>query len=325
MLVRDRATTTPGTLNERLWEQQDANWNTTALVDGSGIVQERYTYDSYGVKTVYDGSYTVRGSGSSYASVYLYQGMRFDSISGLDAADLRWYSPTLQTWSSLDPLRFAGGDYNLDRFEDNNSTNKTDPLGLATWLEIDASLMFRGWQNGLGLKLPAFPGWTDPKLLGRWLLDTAKNIGKKSSALVEWLALQSLSDNKIRLLVEAGDKKSDTCCCELTKLTLEVEKGRTKEQLDLSIFKIPHLPNLGKVGYDVSFKLAKEEINTKRCPQTATFSILATVDINAGPYTAKDTGNFGPFSLTCGEKRTLTNANKVDGVFIGDPIVIEER
>ena len=54
MVLRDRATTTPGTLNERLWAQQDANWNTTALVDsswnGAGTVYLRLLWCDYGLR-----------------------------------------------------------------------------------------------------------------------------------------------------------------------------------------------------------------------------------------------------------------------------------
>ena len=46
-----------GTLSERLWVQQDDNWNVTALVNGSGGVEERYAYDPYGNKaTGYGGT-----------------------------------------------------------------------------------------------------------------------------------------------------------------------------------------------------------------------------------------------------------------------------
>jgi uncharacterized protein RhaS with RHS repeats len=52
LVLRDFATGAPGTLNQRLWVQQDANWNVTALVNGSGVVVERYIYTPYGVTTV---------------------------------------------------------------------------------------------------------------------------------------------------------------------------------------------------------------------------------------------------------------------------------
>ena len=72
LVLRDRSTG-GGTLNERLWVQQDANWNVTALVNGSGTVVERYVYDPYGVTTVLTGSWGST-SGSAYAWIYGHQG-----------------------------------------------------------------------------------------------------------------------------------------------------------------------------------------------------------------------------------------------------------
>ena len=67
MVIRDRATGSPGTLDERLWVQQDANFNVTALVDGTGAVVERYVYDPYGAVTIYSPDYSTLRSSSSYA------------------------------------------------------------------------------------------------------------------------------------------------------------------------------------------------------------------------------------------------------------------
>ena len=113
MVLRDRDTDANGSLEERLWVQQDANWNVTALVNASGTVVERYAYDPFGSATVYDAGYNVRGGGSSYGWVYGVQGMRHDAISGLDDGRYRWYSPTLGRWVSLDPIRFVSGELNL--------------------------------------------------------------------------------------------------------------------------------------------------------------------------------------------------------------------
>ena len=49
LVLRDRDTG-GGTLSERLWVQQDANWNVTALVNSSGTVVERYVYDPIPLK-----------------------------------------------------------------------------------------------------------------------------------------------------------------------------------------------------------------------------------------------------------------------------------
>ena len=50
----DRDTNGDGTLDERLWVVQDANYNVTALFDNSGNVVERYIYDPFGSVTVLD-------------------------------------------------------------------------------------------------------------------------------------------------------------------------------------------------------------------------------------------------------------------------------
>jgi hypothetical protein len=76
-----------GTLDERLWVVQDANYNVTVLFDNSGNVVERYVYDPFGSVTVLDADWTERSGGSEYAWHYLHQGGRFGStISWNDAA-----------------------------------------------------------------------------------------------------------------------------------------------------------------------------------------------------------------------------------------------
>jgi RHS repeat-associated protein len=129
-ILRDRDTDADGTLDERLWSQQDANWNVTALLNGSGSVVERYTYDPFGSLAVYDASYTLRGGGSSYAWVHEYQGLRHDGVSGLDEANRRFYSLTLARWLGIDPIRFDGGGSNFYQFVRNGPVNRTDPTGL---------------------------------------------------------------------------------------------------------------------------------------------------------------------------------------------------
>jgi RHS repeat-associated protein len=135
MVLRDRDVNGDGTLEERLWIQHDANWNVTALVNGSGTVVERYYYDAFGAATTLDASFAVRSGGSSYAWEYLFQGMRYESLSGLTAADRRWYSVTVGRWASIDPIRFQAGDSNFYRFVGNTPASATDPSGLDTaWI-----------------------------------------------------------------------------------------------------------------------------------------------------------------------------------------------
>jgi len=140
LVLRDNATGTPGTLNQRLWVQQDANWNVTALVNGSGVVVERYVYSPFGVVTIYNAGYTSTLSSSAYGWVYGYQGMRYDAVSGLNVSLSRFYSPTLQVWTATDPTGFGGGDVNLYRMEGNNPTDNTDPTGLRDWPTFEGTV-----------------------------------------------------------------------------------------------------------------------------------------------------------------------------------------
>ena len=167
MILRDRDTDANGTLDERLCVQQDANWNVTALVNGSGAVVERYAYDPFGAATVYDASYAVRGGGSNYGWVHQHQGLRRDVLSGLDDGRMRWYSSTLGRWISLDPIKFGAGDNDFYRYSANTPINATDPSG--------TEFIFGDrWDKPAdGTKLPAFQcAATDQNTLIRTLTDS---------------------------------------------------------------------------------------------------------------------------------------------------------
>jgi len=130
MIMRDRDTNANGSLDERLWVQQDANWNVTALLDNSGTVLERFAYDGFGNFVTYNASYTIQSGGSNYSWVYQHQGLRYDfTITAIDNRR-RWYDPDFGRFMQLDPLRFEAGDANLYRYERNAATNWVDPSGL---------------------------------------------------------------------------------------------------------------------------------------------------------------------------------------------------
>ncbi len=136
MILRDRDTDANGSLDERLYVLHDANFNVTAIIDTSGAVVERYAYDPYGARTIYDPSYAVRGS-SSYDFHHGFQGMWYDTISRLWVSRGRpGLSPTLGVWPTTDPIRYKAGDIVLYRAMSNNLVNRVDPSGLAdkpTW------------------------------------------------------------------------------------------------------------------------------------------------------------------------------------------------
>ena len=128
LVLRDRDTDANGTFDERLYSLQDANWNTTGLVNAGGTVQERYTYTPFGQVTFRDGSGSTL-SGSAKDWVFLHQGGERIAAGDYEFRN-RVYGPSLGRWVSNDPLGFNAGDQNWYRAVGNNPGNSLDALGL---------------------------------------------------------------------------------------------------------------------------------------------------------------------------------------------------
>ena len=135
LIERDQSTTTPGTLDQRIYAQEDANHNITSLTDANGIVVERYLYDPYGVVTVLNPDGSVRGDGTFASSLYkvpnLFQGMRYDAPTGNYTTPNRDYDPNLGTWLEEDPAGYVDGS-NTYQMERSGVASAVDPSGLAT-------------------------------------------------------------------------------------------------------------------------------------------------------------------------------------------------
>lgn len=149
MVLRDQLNG-DGSLNERLYAVQDANWNVTALADTGGSVVERFVNSSYGVVTVYDASWNQQ-TGSSFAWSYLFKGGRFDAASGLYDFRNRVYSPTLARWLQQDPLRFQARDENFYRFVANDPEMLVDPMGLFVGAPAAAAATAGGAAGGVAV------------------------------------------------------------------------------------------------------------------------------------------------------------------------------
>ena len=117
--------------DEHLYYTQDANFNTTALVDASdGSVVERYVYDPYGTVTIWNEARTSTIAwANSKQNEILFCGYRFDPESGLYHVRRRVYHPTLGRWLQRDPLGYVDG-MSVYEYCGGTATLTLDPMGL---------------------------------------------------------------------------------------------------------------------------------------------------------------------------------------------------
>jgi RHS repeat-associated protein len=113
-------------LGTRIYAQHDAEFNITSLTDNNGNVLQRYAYGAYGETAVLSSSWV--GTTDAYSWSYLFQGMRYDSITGLFHARDRDFSPGTETWLESDPQVYIDG-ANTYQFALSAPTDFTDPSG----------------------------------------------------------------------------------------------------------------------------------------------------------------------------------------------------
>ena len=135
-----------GTLqaNSRLYFQQDANWDTTAIVEydsstSTWDIVQRYVYSPYGSITVLNADWSATPTGTIPDVLNLYQGMQYDRVTGLYYDHNRNYSPSLGTWTSQDPAGYING-ANTYQFVMSNPVGRVDPSGYEVLTTGDGDL-----------------------------------------------------------------------------------------------------------------------------------------------------------------------------------------
>lgn len=123
-----RFTAKGGTLNERLYGLQDANWNMVALCDESGDVQERFNYTAYGVCTALNPDFSAPYSGTDYDWTVLYTSRELDIATGLWYYRGRSLHSELGGFINRDPIE---SDVNFYRYCGDMPTSRVDPTGMA--------------------------------------------------------------------------------------------------------------------------------------------------------------------------------------------------
>ncbi len=89
---------------------------------GNTDVIDHIVYDAFGN--------VVSQTDSANQPAFLFAGEMYDSNTGLYYDHERWYDPATGDFISQDPLGFAAGDSNLNRYVGNNVTSAIDPSGL---------------------------------------------------------------------------------------------------------------------------------------------------------------------------------------------------
>ncbi len=111
------------------WMLDDRMGSVRNVVDASGAVIDTISFDGFGNKT--------SEANPANGGVYLWDGYRFDSETGLFRPDTSWirlYGPAVGRWWSVDPILFDSGDANPWRYALNSPTNYSDPSGLRVYV-----------------------------------------------------------------------------------------------------------------------------------------------------------------------------------------------
>ncbi|MEM7812947.1 MAG: RHS repeat-associated core domain-containing protein [Planctomycetota bacterium] len=101
----------------RGWAEYDGLIDTTTITATA-------TFDSYGILL------STTGSTPDVGFAYGYTGQEWDADIGLSYYYARWYDPTVGRFISEDPIGFAGGDVDTQRYIGNSVVTGRDPSGL---------------------------------------------------------------------------------------------------------------------------------------------------------------------------------------------------
>jgi RHS repeat-associated protein len=112
----------------RVYFTCDANYNTTSVISTAGAALQHQVYTSYGEVSFRDPTTWNDIGSDSYTQRNLFQGMLYDAVIGWYFTPTRMYSPTLQVWNRMDPIRADGMNWYVPFAA--NPIRYVDPTGL---------------------------------------------------------------------------------------------------------------------------------------------------------------------------------------------------
>ncbi|MDR2440813.1 MAG: hypothetical protein LBE12_15740 [Planctomycetaceae bacterium] len=114
---------------ERLYSLADPNWNVIAICDATGDIQERYNYNAFGKRNIFDEDFTAK-TGSEFNWNRTFTGQVLDIETKLILYRERYYEVMFGRFINRDPIEYNSGDVNFYRYVFNMSETKIDPMGL---------------------------------------------------------------------------------------------------------------------------------------------------------------------------------------------------
>jgi RHS repeat-associated protein len=119
-------------VDQNLYVTQDANWSTTATLNGAtGAVQNRFTYTPYGRRTVLNSAWQAATTDVTLG----HQGLSLDAETGLYYNRARMLHPTLGVFTGRDLLGYVDGG-SLYEYVRGNPQSRVDPTGLKSCRDI---------------------------------------------------------------------------------------------------------------------------------------------------------------------------------------------
>jgi RHS repeat-associated protein len=103
------------------WYLTDREGSVRDIMDSSSVIQDHIDYDGYGNAT---------HTTITVADQFGYAGGLYSYDTKMEQFGARWYDAATGRWVSQDPMGFAAGDTNLQRYCGNGPTDGTDPSGL---------------------------------------------------------------------------------------------------------------------------------------------------------------------------------------------------
>jgi RHS repeat-associated protein len=148
LVLREKAT-------EKLYSIADPNWNVIAICDNTGDIQERYTYNAFGKRNVYNAIFVAQIE-SAFNWNRAFTGQVLDSKTGLMLYRHRFYHVELGRFVSRDPIGYLQQEFNVYRYVRNSSIFVLDASGLGPSVGLDIGIsthVYDGIGGGVGINV----------------------------------------------------------------------------------------------------------------------------------------------------------------------------